>query len=478
MRSTLNKSLVVLSGRIIEVLFAVGTTFILTRELGINVYGRFIYLQTICFFLSVMIKLGLDQACIRFFPEFRVNGNYEGIRSLFTFVIMLPLVMALFLSGVVYIIHNVLGGLLTDKIELGMLLVFPATIMLVDLFQGIYIGLDEIKSYVLIKRIIMPIARVLILCFFVLSSSLSFFNAVIVHALVNIIISLILYSHASQKIGISRRFSFKPMKVKPILAYSLQMLLSSFFIIIINKLDVFMLGLLSSNSNVGVYSVASQIALVSSFLVVATNTAISSIVSEKVSKGEYSELINTYKNITTFQVVVGLVIFNGLMLFGNDILNIFSIEGSLGLRVLLALSIGQLFIACAGPAHYLTSLGGKPVYELSSNITVGIVNIVLNYFFISKYGAYGAAVATTVSFSIGAIWKSVCLRKMYRVNSITNFNNKKVVCTIISQMLIFKFVLIAFKSLVVGIIVFGLTNILMLLALYKADLLKLRNEGV
>jgi O-antigen/teichoic acid export membrane protein len=59
--------------------------------------------------------------------------------------------------------------------------------------------------------------------------------------------------------------------------------------------------------------------------------------------------------------------------------------------------VGQFITAGVGSAGYLLTMSGYERLESLNTLTVVLLNVVLNYFFIQAYGIIGAGIATSIS---------------------------------------------------------------------------------
>ena len=100
-------------------------------------------------------------------------------------------------------------------------------------------------------------------------------------------------------------------------------------------------------------------------------------------------------------LIITIPIFLILTIFNREILNIFGEEFRMGDTVLLVLGLSFLFNSLLGFSGQVLSIVGRSKFILFNTIGAGILNIILNYILIPRYGILGAAIGT--GFSIFAV---------------------------------------------------------------------------
>lgn len=174
--------------------------------------------------------------------------------------------------------------------------------------------------------------------------------------------------------------------------------LSSLMVTIYMKIDQVMIGtIMSSNSDVGIYSAAVRIAEIWTFVPVSVITSFKPIViksKEENSKTYYPNLQKLYSivSLVCFIFSVGIVIFGKLgikILYGNDFIGAYI--------PLIILAFGT-WIGVLGNIHYLwMTCEGKEKYSLFYSFCGCFSNIILNIILIPRFGIIGAAIATIIS---------------------------------------------------------------------------------
>lgn len=168
---------------------------------------------------------------------------------------------------------------------------------------------------------------------------------------------------------------------------------------IYNILDTNMLGLLSNDTEVGLYSAGTKVIRLSITALAAINAVIIprlSYMAENVSEIEYSNMLKKSLNVIQFLCIPAMF---GLFILSEPIIMIIcGKEYSKSIEVSRIISPIVFFILAGG------SIGDQIFTPLRKDklnfypVAIGaIVNIILNAIFIPKFGALGAAIGTVIA---------------------------------------------------------------------------------
>ncbi len=163
-----------------------------------------------------------------------------------------------------------------------------------------------------------------------------------------------------------------------------------------SNIDIIMLGWLKDTSQVGLYTVAGRIAFLSSFLLLITNSAVSSKIAALYAENKIQQLELMVQRVTAGLSVLGLIPLLIFIVFGSEILTIWGVEFAQSYWILIYLGIGQFVNMSTGAVGLILSMCGyeSKLWKLSAIFL--ILSIILNYIFINLYGGIGAAIATSI----------------------------------------------------------------------------------
>ncbi len=238
------------------------------------------------------------------------------------------------------------------------------------------------------------------------------------------IIQLILYLKTEP--GRLKKWAVSKARAKFVMMESWPLLISSFSYMIYSRIDQIMIGNMIDNESVGIFSAAGKISDIPIALILVLNSAIYPFQAglfkndmEKFNR-QYSVLTQVY---TLFSYAMLLVV----ILYAGYIMRIFPHSFAAGAAVLQINFVGLIFVFNSGLRNSWLSLTGNQRFLLYSTISSAILNIILNFYLIPRFGIIGAAWASTVSefvslFLMSSLYPKVFYAFKNQVNSLLLLN--------------------------------------------------------
>jgi O-antigen/teichoic acid export membrane protein len=204
-------------------------------------------------------------------------------------------------------------------------------------------------------------------------------------------------------------FNSKSPVLKSILVFSLPLLIAGILSTFVDVADRFILDYFLDKKSVGIYSFSYRIAMIMNIFVISFRTAWT----------PYSlRLIRTEKNYGivfghsfTRLIALSLLIFLAVSLFIGDLFDfhiaggtLFNAEYAPGIVIIPYILLGYAFSGLISFYSVYPYQSGKSYHFLVSDLSAFLVNVLLNFIFIPKYGIPGAAVATMISFLAGFVY--------------------------------------------------------------------------
>jgi O-antigen/teichoic acid export membrane protein len=188
------------------------------------------------------------------------------------------------------------------------------------------------------------------------------------------------------------------MPASSILSISLPMLMSRTMTFVIGQTGVIMLGMFRTEAEVGYYTIAVKLAMLTSFVLQAINSIIAPKFSELFHSGKMDELFYVAKKATKLVFWTSVPILLGLVLLGKPLLGyFFGWEFAAAYPALVLLVLGQFVNSISGStAQFMNMTGNQNVFR-NTILGAAIVNVSLNLLLIPKLGIIGAATAAMAS---------------------------------------------------------------------------------
>lgn len=191
--------------------------------------------------------------------------------------------------------------------------------------------------------------------------------------------------------------------------------------IVLNSVDVIMLGWLGTSKEVGLYTVSMQLAMITIFFYQVTNSAMSPKISSLFAENRLEEMEQMIQRMTMVLIVIGTLSLIVFILGGKYLLLIWGDDFVDAYWILIALAVGQFFNIGTGNVTSVLNMCG---FEKLNALITGcylVLNIILNYLLILKLGGLGAAIATAIAIALQNITKVLVVKLKLNIWSIPIF---------------------------------------------------------
>ncbi|MBU1628283.1 flippase [bacterium] len=288
--------------------------------------------------------------------------------------------------------------------------IYLASIFLFLSFGSIYNCIFQAKMRLGFPALFSVISRILSL---IAIMSLVYFKAKLIY----IIMTFFFFGIPNVMMGIPelvllRGFSTRFIKpsmhfdialCKRLLKDSIPLALSGFFIVIYTRIDQLMIKFWYSFSDLAMYSVAVRLSDVALIIPHSFMTAVFPFLARfyKESDEIFKE---TYDQSFRYMVAISIIIASIFTLYPERLLSIFYTDDySSASTSLVILSWALVFVFAGIVNNRILVSAGLQNYDLLFTGLSALVNIILNFIFIPRYGIEGAALATFFAYGTGPI---------------------------------------------------------------------------
>jgi O-antigen/teichoic acid export membrane protein len=196
-----------------------------------------------------------------------------------------------------------------------------------------------------------------------------------------------------------------PKNSKAILTFTAYIILSASIANMLLDIDKYMIKYFMKIDNIAYYSVAIYIAMVISVPSRAMHQITYPITAQLINEHKWSELNNLYKKSSISLQVVGGWILLGIVLNIKQLYLLLPPEYSHGILVVFAISISKYFDLILGNNNAIIFNSKYYKTILFLGVVLVAVIILLNMYFIPKFGLDGAAFATLLGITLYSIAK-------------------------------------------------------------------------
>tara|TARA_B100000795_G_C22798835_1_gene440738 strand:- start:2087 stop:3427 length:1341 start_codon:yes stop_codon:yes gene_type:complete len=384
-----------LAGMVLSIIVSI----FIGRTLGAEGLGVINLANRILAVLLVVCMFGMRQVLIKEIAIGRNRGDLKRIGDSLKTAYLLNVVISIVVSLSLIILSPWLANSFFKVPELEWVLVlsfivFPFQI-LSRIFSSGLTGYRKIWQASLVDQTLSVfIVFLTLFIYYVLNVEITILNVVIAYIIGRLITTVVLgiYWHTIFSSNLKKEW-----KTKELTKTAFPIFLVSVTSTIYKNIDIIMIGWLCSAKEVGIYAVASRIAILSGFLLNVANSNVSPKFAILYDEDKKPELQKLVQFVTVVLFLVSLVILAISICFGNFILSTWGLEFKSGYSVLVILAIGQFFNVATGTVGTLLTMTGFEKKLLAVNTSFMVLNIILNIVFITIWGIEGAAFAYAIS---------------------------------------------------------------------------------
>jgi O-antigen/teichoic acid export membrane protein len=406
-------------------LFTRGIGFVLlpiyTRIISKHEYGLFDYLITIGLLLGVVVSLEVAQAIFRFIPEYKEHPLKQI--KLASTGFWFSLSMYLLLCSFSFYFSSELANFLLDDDKYSDLIKVTSLLYLSNAVLHYFTVLlranllpEKVVIISTLNAVFVAVLSLLLVVYFKLGV-LGLIAGQFIGVSLSIFIAFIFV-----KSWIKLIFCFE--SLKEMLTFSAPLIFSSIGVVLTMFVDRVMLKEFLGAESLAAYAVAIKIAGIVNLLMVGVQSALTPLVYANYKKvktpQKIADLFHLYLMASLFSVLILTVMSNWLVLLvaGENYT-----EASSYVSILVCSALfSSFYLFFPG-----LSLAKKTFVIASINVFSGLLNVMLNYVLIPKFGAVGAAYSTLFSVFIAASLSIIVAQKHYKIP----FHKRYVLCVFV-----------------------------------------------
>lgn len=410
-------------------------TLFVSRNYGADVLGILSLSLMVITIASVVGKFGIDTVLVRFIAQYASQGKWSAAKDLYIKSLMIVLPVSLLLSVGTYFMSSYLAEDIFDKPHLS--LYFQAAsvaivpVVWLTLNREVLRGMKLMGLYAFFNNIAVPLMSLMLLIgffyFLPMQLGMPLYTYILSNIFISIVVIILVYFIFKQKVSSHVGVEEKAISNRQLVSIAFPMFLTGSMGLIMGSADIVMLGMYTTEADVGIYAVALKMAMITSIVLVAVNSIAGPKFAELWGKNDLQGLEKVARQSTKLIFYASLPALVLILIFPASILGIFGDEFIVGTIALVVLTFGQFINAISGPVGQFMNMTGHQKVLQYAAIMAAAINIILNYLLIPKYGITGAAIATAIA---GAFWNIVCVLYLKLKHNILilyiPFNNEEI----------------------------------------------------
>ena len=388
-------------------------TFVIAYFFGANGLGDYVLAIIVLKIFTLISKLGLDTASIRYIAEYSSENSLSSILDFRKKSIFLITTVSMICSLLMYLGANIIAEFIKanpQHIEITSFFILPMSLFIFH-YQNMR-GLKEIAGYSFffwMSQALFSLIAILALTTFTKDPAVPLY-AYLISLIVISIFSVISFTYfLNKRKRIKELFTDdkRSESVKNILIVSLPLMLAQAVHFIMSWTDKLMLGILDSpdvisglstnSAQIGVYHTAFKLSMFATIGLMAVKSIASPKFAELYKQREFKLLKKVTQQSTKLIFWTTLPLVALFIFFSESLMLLFGDEFKAGVFAFILLSIGRVFVSFSGAAGNLLQMCGRQVIFMNVAIIGSIINVILNFSLIPVYGINGSAIATMIS---------------------------------------------------------------------------------
>ena len=375
---------------------------LLARWLGASGLGLYSIALVIYGMGMLVANFGISQSIIKYVAEDK--DNKDKLHQITTSGFISSIIFGIIVGGLLYALSGTLAGFFAMPELTGLLPIlvfaFPFASLLSSLL-GLFNGLRQMKTYALLFVMRSSLMSLFVISFVGLGFGVK-----------GAIFGVLLSDIGASIFGLylSRHYLHLNLQgyiqnTKKLLSFGGQMFGANATNVILNQIDIILIGYFLVATDVGYYSAAIAIASLFTIIPSAIQKITFPTTSEFWSKNNYQALNTMIDKSMKYSTCILLFVGLGTGFFAKEIMGfVFGPEFICAALPLCVLLIARVIRGgTTVPIGAVIPAIGRPDINLKIEIICAGMNVGLNILFIPRFGILGAAIATTISLLMGVV---------------------------------------------------------------------------
>jgi len=399
-----------------------GQTLII-RALSPDVFGKIALAYVIVTGVGSVVKLGLRDGITRFYSAATTEAETNDVlRS----GLLLAVVAGVVGAVIVYGLRFQFAELMAEE---ALLVFIPPLLVHICLYPSSEVLIGALRATgdskgAVVAQHLIPKAGAIVVFVAAIALTTSVTAALAYWIVTPAITVLAAGIYVSGKISVTRVLGQLPERrtITELLSYSWPLAIGSVIFIFLSQLDVLMLGALTESTEVGLYRSVQPLQMISTFVMIAFSFLFLPIATEFYENDSLADLQEFYTVSTKWISALTLPLALTFAFFPESVVVAFFGQEYTGAAPVLTILIAGSFIrAIVGLNGDMVKAVNEPRVEMFAAVPGLVVNAVLNFLLIPRYGIVGAGVATVCGY---AVYNLIELGFLYRHVGMHPFSGK------------------------------------------------------
>ncbi|PIN90896.1 hypothetical protein COU60_00950 [Candidatus Pacearchaeota archaeon CG10_big_fil_rev_8_21_14_0_10_34_76] len=416
LRFIAKSSFIVFIGIILSKVLTYAYRIVVARYFGPEVYGLLALALMVVGWFGAFSSLGLPQGLLRFIPLYRGQKEDKKINFIYRISLGIVFLTGLISAIIVYTLSDAISIYLFKNASLSIFLKIFSIMLPLSLISNVFLSVlqafEEVGWFSFINNILQNTLKVLSLLIFIFLGFNS--KGVALSYLVSVLgIMIFTFIIIRKKIPIlsnKLKLGNKKKILIDFFSYSWPAMFSGMIASVFFWIDTFFIGFFLTVGDVGIYNAAIPIAMLLTFAPQMFLQLFLPLITREYGEKNLDVIKALSKQVNKWIAMINIPLFFLTLVFPGVIINfLFGSDYLSGTLALQILSAGMLVYSFSSISNNLISMTGRSKVIMTTLIFTGILNAILNFLFIPRFGINGAAFSTSLSY--------ICLAVIYTYNA-------------------------------------------------------------
>ncbi len=467
-RKQIRGSSLLLVGRVIGLGLDFVTQVIIVRYLTKEDYGAFALALSIVAIGTTVCLLGLERTVGRFAPIYHEQRDYGRMWGTLAVVVGTVISMGLAVVLGLYVFQGLLGGFVDNKVALGILLlmIVLAPIQALDtLLISLFATFGSARSIFFRRYVLAPVLQLGIVAALIYAGKDVY--ALALGYVVAASLGLVIYSFVLLRLlhmeGLIKELRRETLRfpTREIFTFSVPLLTSDLAMVLRGSLTVILIQVFSTTSQVAEFRAVMPIAIQNLFVATSFRFIFTPGASRHYARGDRVALNNLYWQTAAWIAILAFPLFALCIGFPEQLSVLIFGEPYRASGVILGiLCIGYYVNGAMGFNSLTLRVFNRVRFLAITDLSTAALNLVLAIVLIQRFGAVGAAIATSGTFVLQNLIYQWGLKTQTWVHALDRRYVRPYASIVIGSIAIVAISQILRPPLLIGMIVAGVVSLL------------------
>lgn len=394
---------------------AINTLFLYVNFMSDTYYGMVGFMLSAAYVMMPLMAFGVHNTLVKFYSSFKTRLS---LNSFLTLMLFLPLFIIIPLSIIGYAGYETIGGFLSSenamiKDYLWHTIVIAAGLAYFEVFYAwVKVQFQTVFGNFM-KEVFHRVGTMicLLLLYFEIINIEQFMVSLVLVYILRMLVMMLYAFSIKLPVLIFKKIN----GLTGVLKYSLLIIVAGSIATVLLDIDKVMLGKYIAIENIAYYNVAVFIAAVIAVPQRAMHQILLPLSAKYLNEKDMDSLANLYKRSSINLFIVSGLIFLLIILNINQLYTLIDPEYSVGLYIVLLISVAKLYDAILGSNNAILFNSDYYKIVLVLGVILVVVMVFLNIILIPLYGLYGAAIATFIAMFFYNTAKVIVVYKVFGI---------------------------------------------------------------